>query len=91
MSEIGKIEYISGKQIALPKGRHVFVAEAPGSYLIEFRSKEGSITRLCLSDEAVSALTMLARAQPLKDADIASEVKEKHLKSMWQLVPRQEA
>ncbi len=85
------IEYISGKQITLSKGRHVFVAEIPGNRLIEFRSREGSITRLCLSDDAMSALAMLANAKPLEKVDIAPEVKEKRLKARWQLLPQQEA
>jgi hypothetical protein len=83
-------EHIEGKQIDLPRGRHVFVAERPGFYLIEFRSTEGSITRLKLSNDAMSALTTIANAKQ-SDGEVRGVCKPSSRKARWQVVPEIEA
>lgn len=89
---------ISGFQIDLSEGRHVFVAEADGCFCIRFRNAEGNETRLRLSKEAGDALRYLL--QPVKQS---SEVVTRWLAYMteakqtegqqvaWQVVKLDEA
>lgn len=90
---------VNGHQIDLSDGRHVFVAEHEGAFLIEFKNKDGKITRLALSRDAGEALRYLLgdeHAQPadvikkyLRFITIASEATKERME--WQLVPRDEA
>lgn len=82
---------IKGKQIGLGNGRCVFVAHRPGSHFIEFRSKEGSITRLCLSDEAMYALNVLTAGLPNKGMEIEKVWRQVRQDQRWQLAPEIEA
>lgn len=82
---------IKGKQIRLSDNRCVFVSRKPDGFLIEFRSKEGSITRLALSIDAMAALNVLTGAAPDDSNQIERNSREKYEKSRWQIAPELEA
>lgn len=84
-------EDIKGKQIELGDGRCVFVAHKPGHHYIEFRSKEGSTTRLCLSDEAMYALNVLTAGLPTKGMEVEKVWRQKRTEARWQISPEVEA
>lgn len=84
-------ESVEGKQITLADGRCIFVAQQPSHSLVEFRSKEGSITRLCLSVEAVYALNVLTAGLPIKGMEVENVWRQKYQEGRWQLVPETEA
>lgn len=86
-----KSEDIKGKQISLSGGRCVFVSHQPDCYFVEFRSKEGSTTRLCLSDEGMYALNVLTAGLPNKGMEIEKVWRQKRQESRWQLSPAIEA
>ena len=54
---------VEGYQIDLEGGRHVFVAEKPDKFLIQFCDENGNLTRLALSREAGDALRHLLGGQ----------------------------
>lgn len=88
---IKKYEMVRGKEVQLSHGRAVFVAERPDVWLIEFTSKEGSATRLQLSDEAMYAFQVLTGARADTELKVSYATRAKRTKSRWQLVPEQEA
>lgn len=47
---------ISGHQIDLSDGRHVFYAQKDGEHFFRFKNSEGAETKFKLSDEATDAL-----------------------------------
>jgi hypothetical protein len=59
-------ETLTGYQIDLSDGRHVFVALDDDCFFIRFRNAEGEETRMKLSKEAGDALQYLLR--PAKDS-----------------------
>lgn len=59
---------ISGYQIDLSDGRHVWAAEREDDFLVEFKNAEGQITRLRLSREAADALYYLLARMPKTEA-----------------------
>jgi hypothetical protein len=89
-AEKRKITKVKGKEISLPGGRCVFVAHRPGHYNIELRSKEGSITRFSLSEEAVHALAVLAPT-PADHEFTVKKAARGEIEPRWQLSPPQEA
>jgi hypothetical protein len=50
---------ISGAQIDLSDGRHVFYAEHEGKHYFRFRNTEGEETKFSLSGDATAALVIL--------------------------------
>jgi len=88
---IEKYEKVKGQQIGLSEGRCVFISHPPGAYLVEFRSKEGSTTRLMLSEEAVHALSVLASSPDGHDFKIEKATRQRYLEARWQLAPESEA
>lgn len=84
-------EDIKGKQIGLSGGRCVFVSNRPDGYFVEFRSKEGSVTRLSLSLDAMYALNVLTAGLPAKDMEVEKVWRQKREESRWQLMPEVEA
>jgi hypothetical protein len=68
-----------------------FVADVPGYYLIEFKSSEGSITRLRLSAEAIGALRMLTSDPPNTELFVERSSREKKIGSRCKIAPKAEA
>lgn len=59
MSDASDTITISGNQVTLEHGGHVFVgtaAEKPGIVFVRFKGPEGELTKIRLSAEAASAL-----------------------------------
>lgn len=84
---------VEGYQIELDGGRHVFVAETPEKFMIQFCSEDGKLTRLALSKEAGDALRHLLGKQVPADETIkkflvhmTSAVKRQQERMVWQEV-----
>lgn len=84
-------ESTKGKQVSFPDGRCVFLSNANGKNRIEFRSKEGIITRLQLSEDAFQALRALSDAPVAKHFVVEEVWRQNQIGHRWQVVPEVEA